>query len=89
MTYEEALNNVTRALLPKSLSTLQIDIFQKAWRKQSYYQIAGELNHQYSYIKDVGAQLWKLLSQELGIKIAKNNLHKALTQYVQQKQIHK
>lgn len=89
MNYEEALDNVTRALAPQSLSTLQIDVFQKAWNKQSYEKIARELNHEYSYIKDVGAELWKLLSQKLEIQVTKLNLQEALTRYAQQEKIHK
>lgn len=87
MTYEETLENVTKALAPQSLSTLQIDIFQRAWNKQSYHKMARELNHEYSYIKDVGAELWQLLSQKLGIQVTKLNLQEALTRYAQQEQI--
>lgn len=87
MTLEEALETVMKALAPQSLSTLQIDIFQRSWNKQSYHKMAGELNHEYSYIKDVGAELWKLLSQVLRIQVTKLNLQEALTRYVQQKQI--
>lgn len=88
MTIEEALENVTKALAPQSLSTLQIDILRRTWNEQSYDKMAGELNHEYSYIKDVGAELWKLLSQALGIQVTKLNLQEALTRYAQQEQIH-
>lgn len=84
MTQEEALKHVARALAPESLTTLQIDIFRRAWNKQSYYKIAGELNHEYSYIKDVGAELWKLLSQALGIQVTKLNLQDVLTRCMHQ-----
>ncbi len=87
MNQEEALNNIAKALSPESLTKLQIDIFQRAWNKQSYYKMAGELNHEYSYIKDVGAQLWKLLSQALGIQVTKLNLQDALMQYGQHQQM--
>jgi WD40 repeat protein len=79
MTQEEALAQAIDALAPVCLSDLQIDIFRRAWNKQSYHKISGELNHEYSYIKDVGAELWKLLSEAFGIKITKLNLREALS----------
>jgi WD40 repeat protein len=87
MTQEEALKKVTKALAPETLSELQIDIFRRSWNKQSYHKIAWELNHEYSYIKDVGAELWQLLAQALKIKVTKLNLHEALAQYAQQEEI--
>ena len=85
MTYEEAFAFVTAAIAPQSLSELQIAVLRGAWKKQSYHQISLELNHEYSYIKDVGAQLWQLLTQELGIGVTKLNLQDVLTQYALQK----
>jgi WD40 repeat protein len=84
MTYEEALATVIAALSPKSLSELQIDVFRETWNEQSYRKMALTLNHEYSYIKDVGAELWQLLTQALGIQVTKLNLQEALTQYSQQ-----
>ncbi|WP_082065473.1 NACHT domain-containing protein [Aliterella atlantica] len=83
MIYEEALNIVTGALAPQRLNPLQIGVFQRSWHEQSYTKIARKLNHSYSYIKDVGAELWQLLSQALGMKIRKHNLRNALAQYIQ------
>lgn len=85
MTYEEAIALVTATIAPQSLSELQIAVLRGAWKKQSYHQISLELNHEYSYIKDVGAQLWQLLTQELGIGVTKLNLQDVLTQYALQK----
>jgi WD40 repeat protein len=84
MTLEEALTIVTAALAPQSLSKLQIGVFRGAWNGQSYLKISRELKHEYSYIKDIGAELWRSLSQALGTKVTKLNLEEALTQYVQQ-----
>lgn len=87
MTLEEALAIVTAALAPRCLSKLQTDIFREAWNNQSYDEMARELNYEYSYIKDIGAELWQLLTQELGIKVTKPNLQEALTRYAQQEKI--
>jgi WD40 repeat protein len=81
MTLEDALKLVEAALAPRSLSALQIDIFRGTWNKQSYQKISLELNHEYSYVKDVGAELWQLLTQQLGIQVTKLNLQEALTEY--------
>ncbi len=84
---EEALAIITAALAPHSLSELQIGVFRGAWCKQSYLKIALELHHRDGYIKDVGAELWQLLTQALGIKVTKLNLRETLAQYVQQRQM--
>lgn len=85
MTYEEAFALVTAAIAPQSLSELQIAVFRGAWNKQSYHKISQELNHEYSYIKDVGAQLWQMLTQELEIGVTKLNLQDVMRQYALQK----
>jgi hypothetical protein len=81
MKLEDALKIITEDLAPRTLSNLQIDVFRGAWNKQSYTKISLELNHEYSYIKDVGADLWQLLTRELGIRVTKLNLQDALTGY--------
>jgi hypothetical protein len=81
MKFEEALKLITEDLAPRTLSDLQINVFRGAWSKQSYTKISLELNHEYSYIKDVGAELWQLLTQALGVKVTKLNLQNALAEY--------
>lgn len=87
MTYKEAIVLVTATIAPQSLSELQINVLRGAWNKQSYHQISLELNHEYSYIKDVGVQLWQMLTQELEIRVTKLNLHDVLRQYALQKRM--
>ncbi|HEY9656459.1 MAG TPA: NB-ARC domain-containing protein [Crinalium sp.] len=86
MTQEDALQKVMQALAPASLSVLQIDVFRRSWSRQPYQKIARELNHEYSYIKDVGAELWQLLSQTFGTQVTKLNLQEVLARYAQQAQ---
>jgi hypothetical protein len=87
MILPEALEHVAKALVPKTLSPIQLEIFCKSWNKHPYRKIARELNHEYSYIKDVGAQLWQLLTQAFGIQVTKLNLQEVLARYAQQAQI--
>lgn len=84
MTFEEALAIITAVLAPRFLTELQIGVFRGAFLKHSYLKISRELNHKEAYIKDVGAELWQLLTEALGIKVTKLNLQSAITQYVQQ-----
>jgi WD40 repeat protein len=81
MKLEDALTLISEDLAPQVLSDLQIDVFRGAWHRQSYAKISLELNHEYSYIKDVGAELWQLLSQTLGVQVTKLNLQVALAEY--------
>ncbi|RUT06428.1 hypothetical protein DSM106972_026850 [Dulcicalothrix desertica PCC 7102] len=84
MTLEEALAIITAVLAPRFLSELQTNVFRGAFLGQSYLKMSRSLNHKEGYIKDVGAELWQLLTEALGIKVTKLNLHEALTQYVLQ-----
>jgi WD40 repeat protein len=81
---QEAIEIVAAALEPEMLNQLQISIFQGSWEKQSYRKIASELGHEYSYIKDVGAELWQILTRGLGTEVTKLNLPDAVRRYVQQ-----
>jgi pyrroloquinoline quinone (PQQ) biosynthesis protein C len=67
MTPEEALDIITAVLAPRSLSELQINVFRGAFLKQSYLKMSRSLNHKEGYIKDVGAELWQLLTEALGV----------------------
>lgn len=41
-------------------------VFRQAWAGQSYVEIALTTGYKHGHIKDMGAQLWKLLSRILG-----------------------
>ncbi|MBD0395829.1 MAG: hypothetical protein ICV52_18805, partial [Microcoleus sp. C1-bin4] len=53
-----------------------------------YQEITEQLNErcQYEYIKQVGSQLWRSLSQTLGEPVSKRNLQAVLRRYQQSKQ---
>lgn len=90
MTSKEALELVTRLLTPTtSVSPLEIMVFERSWDRQDYNQMEEELRYQYSYIKDVGAKLWKKLSVALGTPVTKPTLHEALARYVHQQTLNK
>ncbi|MEO0348883.1 MAG: NB-ARC domain-containing protein [Cyanobacteria bacterium P01_A01_bin.15] len=78
MTADEALALLERALDTEYLSKTQIDIFRKVWDGKSYVAIATSLGYEHGYVKDTGAQLWRLLSKVLGKKVTKSNVRNVL-----------
>jgi AAA-like domain len=62
----------------KSLTDIQTAVLQESWdgQRKTYNQIAEEFQYSASYIKQtVAPQLWKLLSEVLGEKVNKTNIH--------------
>lgn len=85
MTVDEALVIFEQLLLPRRLTDLQQLVFCRSWLGQGYAEIAEEVGYDVGYIKDVGSQLWQLLSEVLGEKVGKKNLQAALRRYQQEK----
>lgn len=83
MTIEDAIAIIESALSPQQLTLLQKEILQRVWKGKSYIKISHELQYNHSYIKDVGASLWQLLSEALGEKVRKHNLKSAISHYQQ------
>lgn len=78
-----ALKLLESILNKTSLSNIQAIVFQEAWQGCSYQKIADQHSYEYDYIKQVGSQLWQLLSQELGEKVSKKNIYSVLRRYQQ------
>lgn len=81
MTVEEALAIIETALAPTRLNPLQETIFRQTWDKQSYFKIAKDLGYGEDYIKGIGAELWQLLSQTLGVRVSKHKIQDILVHY--------
>ena len=73
MTADEGLAVLESILDSEYLSQTQTMVFRQAWVGQSYVEIAIATGYDHGYIKDTGAQLWKLLSRVLDKKVTKNN----------------
>ncbi|MDF5706161.1 MAG: NB-ARC domain-containing protein [Nostoc sp. S4] len=84
MTVEEAIALVERLLKRGRLTKAQDLVFRYTWEGKTYLEMARELTYDPGHIKDVGSQLWRSLSQALGEKVTKNNLHGVLKRTVQQ-----
>jgi hypothetical protein len=84
MTFEEAINLIEKALSPEHLTALQKEVLHHVWIGDSYLQMSFKLQYNHGYIKDVGAGLWRLLSEVFGEKVRKHNLRTVLARYQQQ-----
>jgi hypothetical protein len=74
MTEKEALEAVKKAISPESLSHVQEVVFTQSWSGQLYPEIAKSVGYHPEYIRDVGAQLWRSLSDCVGQKVTKKNV---------------
>ncbi|NEQ22012.1 MAG: NACHT domain-containing protein, partial [Microcoleus sp. SIO2G3] len=89
MTEQDALTLVDTLLhtdnQKQRLNDVQSVIFRETWAGRSYGDIAKQSGYQYDYIKQVGSQLWRSLSQALGEPVSKRNLQAVLLRRYQQK----
>ncbi|MEH2300235.1 MAG: NB-ARC domain-containing protein [Nostoc sp.] len=83
MTVEEAIALVEQLLERGRLTKVQEIVFRQSWAGQTYLEIAVESDYDHGHIKDVGYELWRSLSQALGEKVTKNNLHGVLKRTAQ------
>lgn len=79
MTADNGLALLESILDSEYLSQTQTLVFRHAWAGQSYVEIAIATGYDHGYIKDTGAQLWKLLSRVLGKKVTKNNFRNIIS----------
>lgn len=85
MTVDEALEILDKVLKPKRLNDTQQLVFCQSWSGQTYSEIAEDSGYDCDYIKEVGSQLWQFLSEALGEKVTKKNVHSVLQRYQQVK----
>ncbi|MEB3295382.1 MAG: tetratricopeptide repeat protein [Synechococcales bacterium] len=73
---ESVVVGLERLLLSKmgvSLNPIQRLILMQVWQGCKYRDIAQDAGYTEGHIKDVGSDLWRLLSKVLGAKITKSN----------------
>ncbi|MBW4615539.1 MAG: NACHT domain-containing protein [Desmonostoc vinosum HA7617-LM4] len=83
MTVEEAIALVEQLLERGRLTKVQEIVFRQSWAGQTYLDMAVESDYDPGHIKDIGYELWRSLSQALGEKVTKNNLHGVLKRTTQ------
>ncbi|MEP0878636.1 NB-ARC domain-containing protein [Funiculus sociatus GB2-M2] len=90
MTEQEAIALVDTLLcsahLGQKLNDVQSVVFIETWTGRSYAEIAKQLGYQNDYIKQVGSQLWRSLSQLFGEPVSKRNIQAVLRRYQQSQQ---
>ena len=81
MDVREALifaDDVVFAKTGKHLDDIQVGVIEGVLNRQKYGEIAQELKCTEGYVKDVGYELWQLLSEVFGEEVNKSNLRSAL-----------
>jgi WD40 repeat protein len=85
MTGLEAITLVDTLLrasrLSQGLNDTQSAVFLEIWVGYSYKEIANRQGYELDYIKQIAAQLWKLMGQALGEKVSKSNIQSVLRRY--------
>ncbi len=82
MNEELAISLLHQLLEIEQLNDVQELVFRLSWQNKTYKQIAEESDYDHDYIRDIGFRLWRSLSQKLGIKVTKKNIHSVLTDYI-------
>lgn len=82
MTIDEALA-ILEVILQRNgrktgLSDVQTLVFRQSWLGRSYREIADESDYEYDYIKQVGSQLWRQVSDAVGQPVSKSNIQSVL-----------
>lgn len=81
MTVEEVLEAVEQILQPKQLGPIERLILSQSWMGQTYGEMAKGAGYGSEYLKEIGYQLWQDLSDALGQRVTKKNLHLVLSHY--------
>ncbi|WP_019500718.1 NB-ARC domain-containing protein [Pseudanabaena sp. PCC 6802] len=87
MTPKEALAQLDTLLQGAKLKDIQETVFSYSWQGWTYPQIAQHLNYDVSYIRDVGYELWRQLSQEFGEQVTKKNVQAVLRRQMLQTEL--
>lgn len=80
MNLEDALTILDTILQTERLKDVQELVFRQSWNGKTYQEIAEETGYSAEHIRDVGFRLWQLLSDALGEKVTKSNIHAILRQ---------
>lgn len=78
---EEALQLVDELVFVatgKYLTDNQREVFQRSFQGMTYPEMAGVMHLEPETVKDIGFELWNLLSEVLGEKVTKKNFRAAL-----------
>lgn len=86
MDVDGAIEWLDRQVLAKTgdrLTELQRIILSQVWQGQTYVEIADRYGCTEGHAKDIGSDLWKLLSDVLGNRITKKSFRLVLSRHLQ------
>lgn len=86
--HSEEISNIADKIVfsftNKHLTDLQTNLLKASCKNTTYEEFAESCGYNVDYIKkDIGSELWKLLSQAVGEKVSKKNFRQALERYQQ------
>lgn len=81
MTLQDALRVIDVALKPKYLNNVQELVFTQSWEGKTYQEIAVDAGYDEDYIRGIGFQLWKLLSEAFSERVTKSNFRVVLRRH--------
>jgi hypothetical protein len=80
---EQLLEALGQILQDKPLGSIQRFVLHQSWLGKTYSEMAKGSGYGSDYIKEVGSQLWQDLSEALGERVTKKNLHLVLGRFQQ------
>jgi DNA-directed RNA polymerase specialized sigma subunit len=81
MNLKEMLNVADRIVFEKTgqhLDDLQAAVLRGTLQRETYKEIAKDFGCSESRIREIGSELWQILSQELGEDVSKSNVRSAI-----------
>lgn len=81
ITPDEIVALLTPLFPSNRLSDTQELVLRGSWQGESYQEIATAFDYDTDYIKGVGSQLWRSLSQILGTPVSKSTFHAVIHSY--------
>ncbi|MDF5732744.1 MAG: AAA-like domain-containing protein [Rhizonema sp. PD38] len=81
MNVDEVLEAIEQILPDKQFGYVERLVFRQSWLGMSYNEMAEGSGYGSNYIKEIGSQLWQDLSEVLGKRVTKKNLHLVLGKY--------
>ena len=84
MSLEETLKMADEIVFEKTgqhLDDLQKAVLEGTIKRKRYRQIAEDFNYSESCIRGIGAELWQILSDELGEIVTKSNFRSAMERW--------
>ncbi|BAU09861.1 WD-40 repeat protein [Leptolyngbya sp. NIES-3755] len=79
----QLLTLVEQLLYPRPLTKVQTIVLQESWNSRGYREIARDHGYDEGFIRNVGSELWRLMTDVLGQKVTKSNVRWMLQDYFQ------